>query len=106
MWCWCVWAGDECGGVCGVRVYGLGMSAKVSQCGVGVYGLGLSAKVSVVSVCMGWGGVRRCLWCRCVWAGDESGGVCGVGAYGLGMSEGCLVLSVCMGWGRVRRCLW
>ena len=39
MWCRCVWAGDECEGVCGV----------------GVYGLGMSAEVSVVSLCMGWG---------------------------------------------------
>ena len=55
MWCRCVWAGDECEGVCGVGVYGLGMSAEVSECGVGVHGLGMSAEVSVVSVCMGWG---------------------------------------------------
>ena len=61
MWCLCVWAGDECGGVCVVGVYGLGMSAEVSfvgglyglgmrvevfECGDGVYGLGMSAKVS------------------------------------------------------------
>ena len=46
-----------------------------SECGVGGYGLGMSVKVSVVSMCMGWRGVRRCLWCRCVWAGDECGGV-------------------------------
>ena len=39
VWCRCVWAGDECEGVCGV----------------GVYGLGMSAEVSVVSFCMGWG---------------------------------------------------
>ena len=39
----------------GVGVYGLGMSAEVSECDVGVYGLGMSAEVSVVSVCMGWG---------------------------------------------------
>ena len=31
------------------------MSAEVTDCGVGVYGLGMSAKVSVLSVCMGWG---------------------------------------------------
>ena len=67
MWCRCVWAGDECEGVCGVGVYGLGMSAEVSvcvwagdECGgvcvVGVYGLGLSAEVSECGVvCMGWG---------------------------------------------------
>ena len=55
LWCQCVWAGYECKGVCGVGLYGLGMSAEVSECGVGVYGLGMSAKVSVVSVCMGWG---------------------------------------------------
>ena len=30
LWCQCVWAVDECRGVCGVRVYGLGMSVKVS----------------------------------------------------------------------------
>ena len=36
----CVLAGDECEGVCGVSVYGLGMSVEVS-CGVGVYGLGV-----------------------------------------------------------------
>ena len=29
MWCRCVWAGDECEGVCGVGVYGLGMSGNV-----------------------------------------------------------------------------
>ena len=40
LWCRCVWAGDECEGVCGVGVYGLGMSAEVSVCGVSVYGLG------------------------------------------------------------------
>ena len=55
LWCRCVWAGDECGGVCGVGVHGLGMSAEVSESGVGVYGLGMSAEVSVVSVCMSWG---------------------------------------------------
>ena len=70
LWCRCVWAGDECGGVCGVGVYVLGMSAGMS-CVVSVYGLGMSAKVS-----------------ECV-----------VGLYGLGMSAGCLVLSVCIGWG-------
>ena len=90
------------------------MSAEVS-CVVSLYGLGMSAKVSVVSVCMGWGGVRRCLWCRCVWAADECRGVCGVGVYGLGlsaevsecgvgvyglgMSAKVSVVSVCMGWG-------
>ena len=52
MWCQCVWAGDECGGVCVVGVYGLGMSAEVSECGDSVYGLWMSAKVFVVSVCM------------------------------------------------------
>ena len=31
---------DECGGVCVVGVYGLGMSAEVSECGVGVFGRG------------------------------------------------------------------
>ena len=100
MCCRCVWAGDECEGVCGV----------------GVYGLGMSAEVSVVSVCMGWdecGGV--CVWCRCVWPRDESGvscvvglywlgmsaevSECGVGVYGLGMSAKVSVVSVCMGWG-------
>ena len=40
---------------CVVGLYGLGMSAEVSECGVGVYGLKFCAKVSVVSVCMGWG---------------------------------------------------
>ena len=40
MWCRCVWAGDEFEGVCGV----------------GVYGLGMSAGGSVLSVCMGGGG--------------------------------------------------
>ena len=50
---------------CVVGLYGLGMSAEVSECGVGVYGLRISgvgvyglwmsAEVSVVSVCMGWG---------------------------------------------------
>ena len=85
LWCLCVWAGDECGGVLccrfvwagdesggvcsGVGVYGLGMSAKVSECVGSVYGLGISAGVS-----------------------------CVVGLYGLGMR--CLsVVSVCMGWG-------
>ena len=56
----------------------------------------MSAEVSVgVSV------MSRCLWCRCVWAGDECEGVCGVGVYGLGMSAEVseMVVSVCMGWG-------
>ena len=34
-------------------MYGLGMSAEVSECGVCVYGLGMSAEVSVLSVYMG-----------------------------------------------------
>ena len=53
-WCRCVWAGDECGDVCGVGVYGLGMSGEVSECCVGVYGLGMSRECLVLSVCMGW----------------------------------------------------
>ena len=41
MWCRCVWAGDECGGVLCCRFVWAGvMSAEVSECGVGVYGLG------------------------------------------------------------------
>ena len=59
----------------------------------------MSAGVSVFSVCMGWGCVRRCLWCRCIWAGDECGLSCVVGVYGLGMSAEVSVVSVCMGWG-------
>ena len=67
MCCRFVWAGMSAEvSECGVGVYGLRISAKVSVCmdwldecggvcGVGVYGLGMSAEVSVVSVCMGWG---------------------------------------------------
>ena len=59
------------------------------ECGVGVYGLGMSEEVSECGVRCVWAG-DECggvgVWCRCVWAGDECRGVLSV-------------VSVCMGWG-------
>ena len=49
MWCRCVWAGDECGGVLSVVLCvwaGDECRGVLIECGVGVYGLGMSAGVS------------------------------------------------------------
>ena len=91
VWCWCVWAGDECGGVlivvlvcmgwgwvlmcleCGVGVYMLGMSAG-GVCVVGVYGLWMSEEVSECGVGVYGLGMSAEVF------------ECGVGEYGLGMS--------------------